>query len=220
MHGLEAFNLYYGIYRAQVVDVQGFTGGGALQAIAGESDEDKKALLKVRVPAIGDTDETPPRVAYPILPLAGANFGLKNLPPKGSFTWVFFENGNPDIPVWIGGWFRRGEMPERLADVDSYGWITPNGQKLIFDADGNTFLEEGSSDNPASPAQVNIGAEADEAAAKGDTLLGLLEELIDAINVLTVNTVGGPSTPPLNRAQFEAIKLKLQTFLSTVVKVK
>lgn len=216
MHGLEAFSLYYGIYRAQVVDVQGFTEGGALSgALGGGSDKEKQALLKIRVPAVGDTPETPPRVAYPIVPLAGADHGLKSLPPKDSFTWVFFENGRLDMPVWIGGWFRAGDMPERLEDVDAHGWVTPKGQKLIFDPDGNTYLEEG-----GTGTTVNLGEDADEAAVKGDTLKGLLDELFDAINALTVNTVGGPSTPPLNAAQFAAIKARLQTFLSLVVKVK
>lgn len=211
MHGLEAMGLYYGIYRAQVVDVAGFIDTGTGNSSA---DKEKQALLKVRVPAIGDTEEVT-RVAYPIQGLAGPGYGLKAIPPKDSFTWVFFENGRVDSPVYIGGWFRIGEMPERLEHVDAQGWISPIGQKLIFDEEGNTFLEEGESGK-----LVNVGAEADEAAAKGDTLKGLLDELFDAIAQLTVNTGTGPSTPPLNSAQFADIKSRLSTFLSEVVKVK
>lgn len=220
-HGLEAFNLYYGIYRAKVVDVQGFSGGVLSGALGGSSDKEKQGLLKVRVPAIGDTEKTPPRTAYPVLPLAGDDFGIKALPPKGSFVWVFFEGGRTDMPVWIGGWFRKGDMPERMEHVDAQGWFSPKGQTLLFDEDGNTFLEEGG-DAPAGlgVTKVNLGREADEAAVLGDTLKGLLDELVDAITALTVNTVGGPSTPPLNAAQFIAIKARFITFLSKVVKLK
>lgn len=210
-HGLEAYGLYYGVYRAEVVDVAGFvetgTGGGS-------SDKEKQALLKVRIPAVGDTEEVS-RTAYPIMPLAGSGHGMKTMPPKGSYVWVVFENGQLDMPVYIGGWFRVGDMPERLESTDAHGWVTPIGQKLVFDDEGNTYLEEAGAGN-----LVNIGAEADEAAAKGDTLKSLLDETFDAILQLTVNTGVGPSTPPLNSAAFQAIKQKLSTFLSTVVKVK
>lgn len=221
MHGLEAFNLYYGVYRAKVIDVQGFGGGLISGAIGGSSDKEKQGLLKVRVPAIGDTDKTPPRTAYPIMPLAGDGFALKSLPPKGSFTWVFFEGGRTDMPVWIGGWFRQGDMPERLEHTDAQGWVSPKGQSLIFDELGNAFLEEGGPGPPGlGLTQLNLGREADEAMVRGDTLKSLLDELFDALLAMTVNTVGGPSTPPLNAAQFQAIKARLVTFLSKVIKVK
>ena len=45
-------------------------------------------------------------------------------------------------------------------------------------------------------------------------------QLFDAIATLTVGTGTGPSTIPINVAQFQAIKARLQTFLSRTVKVK
>jgi len=50
----------------------------------------------------------------------------------------------------------------------------------------------------------------------GDTLQGLLENLIEAINKLTVPTAFGPSGTPINKAEFNAIKSKLNTLKSKI----
>lgn len=218
MHGIEAFGRYYGSYRAKVVD---------------NVDSDNQGKLKVRCLAIGDSEENE-HIAYPKFPSAGADYGIKSIPPKGSFVWVEFENGSPDVPVWTGGWYARNEMPEELKGVHKHGWKTPGGNYLVFvDEEGDTptvtLRHSNGTELVLSPSGINVtheeglvfvGKDAEEAAALGDTLKGLLEELIDAIVQLTVNTVGGPSTPPLNSAQFQSIKQKLDTFLSKDVKVK
>ena len=230
--GLEWLGYYYGSYRAEVIDNAGFSELGAIS----EDDLDKMGLLKVRIPAIGDTDDTPPRVAYPKVPLAGAGYGLKNLPPKGSFTWVEFENGNPDIPVWCGGWWAKGEMPADLESVDAYGWITPGGHKVLliddsgtekirvehslggyleWDFQGNVVLT-----NTGASTTISLGEGASEAAILGDTLKGLLDETLDAITKIQVLTPAGTSGPPLNLTTFLAIKARLVTALSMVNKVK
>ena len=68
-------------------------------------------------------------------------------------------------------------------------------------------------------AEIFLGSQnATEPLILGDTLQGLLEELIGAINALTVPTPVGPSGPPINAAQFSAIQSKLSTMLSTKVK--
>ena len=68
-------------------------------------------------------------------------------------------------------------------------------------------------------AEIFLGSQnATEPLILGDTLQGLLEELIGAINALTVPTPVGPSGPPINAAQFSSIQSKLSTMLSTKVK--
>src|SRR6056300_907826 len=94
LHGLEKFNLYYGRYRAQVVD---------------NVDENNQGCIYIRCPAIGDTPKTPPRKAYPIASLAGAGYGIQNLPPKGSHCYIEFEYGRVDTPLWLGGWWAKNE---------------------------------------------------------------------------------------------------------------
>jgi hypothetical protein len=64
---------------------------------------------------------------------------------------------------------------------------------------------------------INLGNQELEPLVKGDTLLGLLEELIDAINTQVYLTPSGPSaTGPTNIATFNSIKSKLKNFLSTL----
>lgn len=64
---------------------------------------------------------------------------------------------------------------------------------------------------------INLGNQDLEPVVKGDTLLELLEELIDAINQQVYLTPSGPSaTGPTNIATFNSIKSKLKNFLSTL----
>lgn len=57
-----------------------------------------------------------------------------------------------------------------------------------------------------------------EKAVQGETLKQKLEDLIDAINSLTVPTALGPSGTPINSAVFSQIKSQLNKILSEVVK--
>lgn len=238
--GLEAFKLYYGSYRGLVVDNTGFSEAGAVQAaIGGASDMDKIGLLKVRVPSVGDTPDTPPRIAYPKVPIAGNGYGFKNIPPKGSFVWVEFEGGRLDAPIWSGGWWAKGEMPSELESVNAYGWVTPGGHKLLliedegqervrlehkiggyleWDFQGNLVVTN--YETAPGATTIKVGAGATEAGVLGDTLKGLMDELIDEITSMTVPTPAGASGPPVNTPKFLAIKGRLQTMLSLTVKVK
>src|SRR5262249_33250566 len=50
--------------------------------------------------------------AMPCLPLAGNNMGLYTVPPEGAGVWVEFEQGDPNYPVWVGGfWGTAAEVP-------------------------------------------------------------------------------------------------------------
>lgn len=64
---------------------------------------------------------------------------------------------------------------------------------------------------------INLGDTDLEPLVKGDTLLELMEELIDAITQQVYLTPSGPSaTGPTNVATFNSIKSKLKNFLSTL----
>jgi hypothetical protein len=217
--GLESFGLYYGNYRAIVVD---------------NSDSNNQGKLIIRCPAVGDTKEIR-RTAYPKAPSAGSGHGFRVIPPKDSFVWVSFENGKLDMPIWEGSWWCKDQLPEDWKDnVEAGGLISPGGHQFFFndksgekevrirhsggatiriDNDGNIEITN------SSGKTVYVGSDASEAAVLGDTLKGLLDELIDAIAALTVPTSVGPSGTPVNVAQFQAIKARWQRFLSTTVKV-
>jgi uncharacterized protein involved in type VI secretion and phage assembly len=50
--------------------------------------------------------------AMPCLPVAGINTGFFTVPVIGSGVWIEFERGDPDYPVWVGGyWGTAAEVP-------------------------------------------------------------------------------------------------------------
>lgn len=50
--------------------------------------------------------------AMPCVPIAGIQTGTFAVPPIGAGVWVEFEQGDPDYPVWVGGyWGNAAEVP-------------------------------------------------------------------------------------------------------------
>lgn len=221
MHGLEWLGLYYSTYRAVVVDRR--------------PDDNTQGKITVRVPAVDGPTSTVERIAYPIAPVAGGSgFGLKSLPPDDGFVYVEFENGRLDIPLWKGGWWRTDELPEDLEDADAHGWFTPGGHQIllsdvsgsealrirhsvgaevVIDKDGNIAITN------SSGKTVTVGADDNEEGVLGATWKDLTEQILDAIGAITVPTGMGPSGIPINKAQFDTIKGRLQTALSQTVKI-
>jgi hypothetical protein len=227
LHGLEYFGVYYGTYRAIVVEDPQH-----------RDNVDPQGRILVRVPAVGDTEDTR-RLAYPIAHFAGEGYGFKTMPPVGGHCYVVFENGRVDVPLWFGGWWAQDDLPSELQPTEVQFWITPGGHQIILtdkdnaeevlvqhsngsallkiDKDGNIFITN------TQGKKVNIGDGADSAnepAVLGETLKGLLGETMDAINALTVPTPAGPSGTPVNAAQFASIKARLTQALSQTIQVK
>jgi hypothetical protein len=51
--------------------------------------------------------------AMPCVPVAGSNTGIFTVPIIGSGVWIEFERGDPDCPMWVGGyWDGAAEVPE------------------------------------------------------------------------------------------------------------
>jgi uncharacterized protein involved in type VI secretion and phage assembly len=98
---------YYGIYRATVVN---------------NIDPEQKGRINVIVPAVGGV--TPSTWAMPSMPFSGKQSGAYIIPQIGAGVWVQFEAGDPDYPVWMGGyWGSAAEVPAlALAGVPA----TPN----------------------------------------------------------------------------------------------
>jgi uncharacterized protein involved in type VI secretion and phage assembly len=50
--------------------------------------------------------------AMPCVPVAGLNSGIFTVPPVGSGVWIEFEQGDPERPIWVGGyWGTSAETP-------------------------------------------------------------------------------------------------------------
>jgi len=50
--------------------------------------------------------------AMPCVPIAGKQMGTYVVPQVGAGVWIEFEQGNPDYPIWVGGfWGIAAEVP-------------------------------------------------------------------------------------------------------------
>lgn len=68
-----------------------------------------KARLRVKAPDVYGDEES--GWALPALPYTGNGVGLFLIPPTGASVWVEFEHGDPDYPIWAGGFWSESEVP-------------------------------------------------------------------------------------------------------------
>jgi uncharacterized protein involved in type VI secretion and phage assembly len=86
---------YYGKYRGTVIN---------------NIDPERKNRLQVEVPDV--LALVPSSWAMPCVPFAGIQSGVVVLPTIGAGVWIEFEQGNPDYPIWVGGfWGEADELP-------------------------------------------------------------------------------------------------------------
>jgi uncharacterized protein involved in type VI secretion and phage assembly len=86
---------YYGKYRGTVLNNIDPLQIGRIQAIV----PDVSALL-------------PTSWALPCVPIAGKQMGTFMVPQVGAGVWIEFEQGDPDYPIWTGGfWGIVAEVP-------------------------------------------------------------------------------------------------------------
>jgi hypothetical protein len=90
-----------------------------------------------------------------------------------------------------------------ISNADEVHLTDANNNEAIFNKDNIQFLTE----------KFNIG-NGNEQMVLGNTLVDLLNQLIEAILSMTVLTHVGPSGTPINAATFTNIKSKLNTALS------
>jgi uncharacterized protein involved in type VI secretion and phage assembly len=147
-------NRFYGKYRGIVSDVDAST-----------------CRIKAKVPAVlGDTDSG---WCMPCVPYAGPQVGIAFLPEVGSGVWVEFEGGDVSYPVWVGCYWREGEVPSdvdaavkvivtkapnELKFDDDQGSLTitdPNGNTVTLDSSGIT-LTRGSETVAISDSSVSV----------------------------------------------------------------
>lgn len=113
---------FYGKYRAIVTDV---------------SDPNKMGRIKVSCPAVlGDFSSG---WCVPCFPNAVDNSGDFCIPPVGEGVWVEFEGGNPEYPIYSGGWFCVDNTPMNLvggySEAEIYRIIGFMGAMLWFKRD-------------------------------------------------------------------------------------
>jgi uncharacterized protein involved in type VI secretion and phage assembly len=99
---------YYGKYRGTVVSNLDPMQMGRIQAI---------------VPDVSTF--IPTTWAMPCLAVTGMQTGMFTVPVLGSGVWIEFEQGDPDYPIWVGGFFGSA------AEVPSMAKTTPPGVTAI-----------------------------------------------------------------------------------------
>ena len=88
-------NKFYGKYRGTVVQNEDPEQRGRIQALV----PDVSGLL-------------PSSWAMPCVPVAGKQSGVYGGPQIGAGVWIEFEQGDPDYPIWVGGfWGAVAELP-------------------------------------------------------------------------------------------------------------
>ena len=86
---------FYGKYRGMVIN---------------NVDPQMMGRIMVQVPDVAGV--IPGSWAMPCVPVAGINMGVFTVPPIGAGVWIEFEKGDPDYPIWVGGfWGSAAETP-------------------------------------------------------------------------------------------------------------
>lgn len=109
----------YGKYRGWVVD---------------NADPQRRGRVRVRVPGV--LAENASSWAMPCLPFGGgAGYGWFAVPDVGAGVWVEFEEGNPDLMIWVGTFWRDGAAVPASAQLElptTRLLATPAGHLLEF----------------------------------------------------------------------------------------
>jgi hypothetical protein len=125
---------YYGKYRGLVVE---------------NIDPEQIGRVLVQVPDV--LGELPSSWAMPCVPAAGIQSGIFIVPPIASQVWVEFEQGDPDYPIWTGGFWGL------VADVPIFATAPPAippGQNIVLQTTGENMILV--SDAPPSPVTGGI----------------------------------------------------------------
>ena len=89
---------------------------------------------------------TPSSWAMPCVPVAGPQSGAFVVPPVGAHVWVEFEAGDPERPIWTGGfWTNAGEVPASASAFPA---------TMVLQTTGNAALVV--SDAPPTPAAGGV----------------------------------------------------------------
>ena len=125
---------YYGKYRGTVIE---------------NIDPEQIGRVLLQVPDV--LGMTPSSWALPCVPAAGIQSGVFVVPPIGSQVWVEFEQGDPDYPIWTGGFWGL------VADVPIFATAPPAippGQNIVLQTTGQNMVMV--SDAPPSPITGGI----------------------------------------------------------------
>jgi hypothetical protein len=180
---------FYGKYRGLVAD-----------------NADPLLLGRVRADVPAVLGEVTTGWALPCLPYTGDGSGFYAIPPVGAGVWIEFEGGDPDYPIWTGGWWGDGQVP-----TEETGKPTEPGLKILrseqglivalddddqtitlSDADGRNLLTivvgegrvvvQASSTATIEAPAIELVESASHPVVFGDSLLQYLNQIVSMFN--------------------------------------
>lgn len=111
---------YYGKYRGTVLV---------------NIDPEQRGRIMAQVPDVFGL--IPSSWALPCVPLAGKLEGMFMVPQMGAAVWIEFEQGDPDYPIWTGGfWGLSAEVPSMALIPPAI----PPGQNIAIQTTGQALL--------------------------------------------------------------------------------
>jgi uncharacterized protein involved in type VI secretion and phage assembly len=115
---------YFGKYRGTVTEVDAAT-----------------MRIKAMVPNV--LPEVTSGWCMPCVPYAGNGVGIVMLPEIGSGVWIEFEAGDVSYPIWVGCYWRSGEVPAgATAEIKS---IVTTAGTLAFNTTAGSIKAEDAS---------------------------------------------------------------------------
>lgn len=116
---------YYGVYRGKV-----------------RNNVDPKGLGRLMVDVASVPGASPDAWANPCVAFAGSSLGVFALPPRDANVWVQFEEGNPEDPIWIGGFWDDLSRPPAMPPLEMTKVLKTSGVTLtITDVPGAARVE-------------------------------------------------------------------------------
>jgi hypothetical protein len=101
--------------------------------VTDNNDPEKLGRIKAQVPAV--MGETEVGWALPSFPFIGDGHGFFMLPEVDSMVWIEFEAGNPDFPIWSGGFLAENQSKPDDGDVAVRVIVSKKGHKVVLSDD-------------------------------------------------------------------------------------
>jgi hypothetical protein len=157
--GLEEFcGRYYGVYPGRVIDNADPQGRGRVRAtcpaikLVTEDDVSSDYWMMPSMNGLGTIPET------------GEITGTFHPPDVGTNIWVLFQFGNPDYPVYIGGFLTTKTTADTFASEDAWkkGIRTKSGHYIVMDDDPDNLsltIGKGDGSGAATPMFLSFTKE-------------------------------------------------------------
>lgn len=117
-----------------------------------ENESERFGRVKVELKAVYGENISEDKLpwCYPIFPApvnVTDNSGWIALPRKGDKVLILFEQGDPDSPLWFGGWGDKNRLPRDFSSnyPNRQGIVTPDGMQVLVEAGKAITLNLGKS---------------------------------------------------------------------------